>query len=341
MVQRILFIGGTAFMGARAVARLVDDGHDVTVFHRGQTDRVPDGVQHLHGDRADLLAHREAFRALRPDVVVHMLAATAQDAWDARQTFEGMVDRLVLASSIDVVAAYGRLVTPSEEPRFPTPLDESSALRAALYPRRAFATDVEDPERRARLQAYDKIVVEAVLQASRAFAVTTLRLPMVHGPHDPQRRFGGYVTRMDEGRPAILLEQTHAAWRGTRAYVDDMGLALAHAATKPFEEHRTFLVGETPSRTEREWIAALAAEIGYTGELLELPDDVLPAPLKAGADFRQPLDIDDAAAREALELPDPTPLAEQIAATVADERARGPLPYDREAEDAVIARHSR
>lgn len=335
--MRILFIGGTGFMGARAVAQLAQEGHDVTVFHRGQTDRVPDGVRHLHGDRDDLYAHRPAFRELRPDVVVHMITATATDAWTARRTLEGVVDRVVLASSIDVMAAYARLLTPSDAPALPTPLTEASALRAELFPLRAHAASIEDPDRRARLDQYDKILVESVLQASEAFAVTTLRLPMVHGPHDPQRRFGGYVTRMDEGRP-IVLERTHAAWRACRGFVDDMGLAIARAATTPLDGHRTFLVGEAAARTEREWVEAIAAHIGYDGAIVEHEAADLPESLRPTADFRQPLDIDDAAIRAALDLPPPTPLDQQLAATIADERARGPVPYDREAEDSVTSR---
>ena len=35
--MRLLFIGGTSFIGRHAVELAVDDGHEVTVFHRGRT----------------------------------------------------------------------------------------------------------------------------------------------------------------------------------------------------------------------------------------------------------------------------------------------------------------
>ena len=35
--MRILVIGGTRFIGPPAVRRLVEMGHEVTVFHRGQS----------------------------------------------------------------------------------------------------------------------------------------------------------------------------------------------------------------------------------------------------------------------------------------------------------------
>ncbi len=38
--MRILFIGGTRFIGAAAVRQLSETGHEVTVFHRGQSEGV-------------------------------------------------------------------------------------------------------------------------------------------------------------------------------------------------------------------------------------------------------------------------------------------------------------
>ncbi|MEN0063006.1 MAG: NAD-dependent epimerase/dehydratase family protein [Myxococcota bacterium] len=335
MAKRILFIGGTGFMGARAVTQLVEAGHEVTVFHRGETDRTPDGTRHIHGDRSDLAAHREAFRALQPEVVVHMIAATAQEAWTARQLFEGSVGHIVLASSVDVTAAYGRLFAPTDAPLVDLPLTPNSPLRNRLHPYRTQAEAIEDPERRERVADYDKIVVESIFQASTDFAVTTLRFPMVHGPGDPQRRFGAYLTRMDAGREAILLDTQQAEWRTARAYVDDMGRVIARAATLPAEGHRTFVLGDQPTRTERAWLEALAAQVGWSGRIVTAHP--LPEGLAPTVDFRQCLDVDPTAAITAFDLPAPTPLEEQLAATVADERARGPIEEDYAAEDAALA----
>ena len=56
--MRILLIGGTRFVGRHVVEAALAAGHDVTIFHRGQTgnDLFPD-VEHRIGDRnADLSA---------------------------------------------------------------------------------------------------------------------------------------------------------------------------------------------------------------------------------------------------------------------------------------------
>ena len=35
--MRLLFVGGTSFVGRHGVEAAVANGHDVTVFHRGRT----------------------------------------------------------------------------------------------------------------------------------------------------------------------------------------------------------------------------------------------------------------------------------------------------------------
>src|SRR4051794_28646127 len=52
LTMRLLFLGGTLFVGRHLVEAALMRDHDVTLFHRGQTnpDLFP-GVEHLYGDR--------------------------------------------------------------------------------------------------------------------------------------------------------------------------------------------------------------------------------------------------------------------------------------------------
>jgi nucleoside-diphosphate-sugar epimerase len=72
--MRILLIGGTGFMGPFVVRGLVEQGHDVAVFHRGNArPALPAPVRQIIGDRNDLAAHRAEFERLAPDVVLDLL----------------------------------------------------------------------------------------------------------------------------------------------------------------------------------------------------------------------------------------------------------------------------
>src|SRR5436190_20292524 len=63
MRMRILFIGGTRFVGRHLAEMAVATGHDVTVFHRGKTGRGEiEGAEEVLDDRdggLDPLAGRE------------------------------------------------------------------------------------------------------------------------------------------------------------------------------------------------------------------------------------------------------------------------------------------
>src|SRR6266568_5715528 len=72
--MRILIIGGTRFIGPRVAERLITGGHEVTLFHRGQTEaEFPGPVNHICGDRRDLPNFTSQFKTIAPDVVLDMI----------------------------------------------------------------------------------------------------------------------------------------------------------------------------------------------------------------------------------------------------------------------------
>ena len=75
--MRVLVIGGTGFIGAPVVGRLVERGHHVTVVHRGEHEPPgPAAVPHIHADRSQLLDRITKLRAHAPDVVLDMTPMT-------------------------------------------------------------------------------------------------------------------------------------------------------------------------------------------------------------------------------------------------------------------------
>ena len=127
--MRILIIGGTRFSGPFVVRRLAQLGHELAVFHRGESEAdLPDGVQHFHGDRKRLMTCADELKRFCPDIVVDMIAGAEQDARDVMTLFKGIAQRAIVISSQDVYRAYGRLVGIESGPIQTVPLTEDAAL---------------------------------------------------------------------------------------------------------------------------------------------------------------------------------------------------------------------
>lgn len=77
----LFLIGGTGFIGRHVTRRLVERGHAVTVFHRGETTPdLPSAVETVHGNRDDTEALRAALDAAAPDGVLDIIPYTEAQA---------------------------------------------------------------------------------------------------------------------------------------------------------------------------------------------------------------------------------------------------------------------
>ncbi|HHP7239309.1 NAD-dependent epimerase/dehydratase family protein [Longibacter sp.] len=332
--MRILAIGATGFIGPPLVRRLVKHGHDVVVFHRGETDAdLPDIVQHFHGDRNDLSEHRDAFEGIAPDVVIDVVPYTEAQAEQVVEVFEGIADRLVAVSSSDVYRNYDGWRGLGDHDPDPVPLDEEAPLREDLYPYRGYeGLDFEYAE------DYDKILVERVLMNADGLAGTVLRLPAVYGPGNTQHRLAPHLRRMDDDRPAILMDEGQAAWRWTHGYVENVAAAIATAATDQQASDRLYNVGEAETPTEAERVRHLARVVGWGGDVVPVPSSELLKHLQAPGDWRYELETDTRRLRDELGYEAPVAMDEALRRTVEWERAHqsdAPAP-DYEAEDAVL-----
>jgi nucleoside-diphosphate-sugar epimerase len=337
--MNILFLGGTAFMGAFAVTQLLQRGHEVTVFHRGKTEAgLPPEVRHLHGDRNENLDDFAAgFRRLAPDVVVDMMLMGEEDARRVVELFRGTAGRLVAISSMDVYRAYGVFHGSEPGEPDPSPISETSPLREQLFP-------YQDEERlpESWRKRYDKIVVERVVMGEQALPATVLRLPMVYGPRDRQHRLHGYLKRMDDGRPAILLSEGFARWQASRGYVEDMAAAITLVATHPRAAGRIYHVAEQQAYSEAEWIERIGRAVGWTGRVVAMPPDRLPEHLRNQLNTDQPMVPDSSRIRAELGYQETVPSDEALTRTIAWERAHPPEKADPDAfnyaaEDAALA----
>lgn len=214
--MRVLILGGTGFTGRRITHRLAQRGDEVMVVHRGGTQaELPPGVRVLLTDRHALARHAAQVKDFAPEAVVDAYALTAADV-DAVLPVLPEVPAVVL-SSMDVYQAFTGLNTGRE--LSPMPLDEDSEPRRDRY-----------PYRKANLPGvpadYDKLDVEERWLPRGA---VVLRLPMIYGPHDGQRR-EDVILR--PGHRAARLDIRRSGGQGRRIRPLAPGQPLAQAVER-------------------------------------------------------------------------------------------------------------
>ncbi|MBZ5521484.1 MAG: NAD-dependent epimerase/dehydratase family protein [Acidobacteriia bacterium] len=326
--MRILLIGGTGFIGPAVVRRLQATGAEITLFHRGPRERLFPELNHIPGDRRELKSHAAAFRRLAPDVVIDFILSSGRQARELMETFKGVAGRVVALSSIDVYRAAGVATGTEPGPLQPLPLTEDSPLRTTLqtYP----------PAVLEKLKGvfgwldseYDKIPVEQAILSEPELPGTVLRLPFVYGPGDPLHRLFPVVKRIDDGRKVILLEEQFAQWRGPRGFVENVGAAIAAAATSGRAAGRIFNVAEQPAFTELQWTRKVAEAAGWTGEIRVVQAEIAPAHLKRPGNWQQHWVADSTRLRQELGFHEPVALEDWLKVAVEWERKNPPAEVD-------------
>jgi len=237
--MKVLVIGGTGFIGSVVTRRLFENGHSVAVFHRGTTNaELPKGVHEFLRveSKLPITAYPAELLHYEPDVVIHTMAMGCDDSKAAVQFFEGNTDRMVVLSSGDVYAAYGRFIGIESGPPHYSLLTEETQLRTAMYPYRAQA-----PSEDALQYWYDKLLAERIFNASGGLPATILRLPKVYGRHQ------------NSNLATVFGFRDHPDWRWTHGHVGNVAAAIVLAASHPNAVGKTYNVGElyTPTIQER------------------------------------------------------------------------------------------
>lgn len=262
--MKVLVLGGTKFIGRRVVERLHDRGDQVLVVHRGHHDLAPwVPVDHLHVDRHRLADHAGEVHGFNADAVVDTCAMTAKDVTAVVPVLPEVP--AVALSSQDVYQAYTGLRTDRCES--PVPLTEDAELRRDRYPYRGAGLAGVPYD-------YEKLDVEE-RWLSRGAAV--LRLPMVYGPHDQQRREDLVLRRIRAGRRQIPIGAGNLLW--TRAHVDDIATGVLAALDTRAADGQAVNLGEPTTVPIAEWFEQIARAACTDLKLIRVPDSALPAEL--------------------------------------------------------------
>jgi 2'-hydroxyisoflavone reductase len=175
--MRILMVGGTAFVGRHITQAALDAGHDVTLFHRGNTgaDLFPQAV-HITGDRDQDLS---ALADRRFDATIDSCGFFPRQVRSLAAALDGRCGRYVFISS---VSAYSAAV--------PWNYSESAPL-----------ADVVEDATEITYENYGGLKVACERAARELFGpdTTIVRPTYVIGPYDRSYRFTWWVERLARG----------------------------------------------------------------------------------------------------------------------------------------------
>jgi len=180
---RILFLGGTAFLGPAEVEYALARGHTVTLFNRGQTNpHLFPGVEKLVGDRdaPDL----SALEGREWDVVIDNSANVAKWLKDTAEVLQGSVGRYLFVSSISAHTDNSIVGQTEDAPVFSRE-DYEGAIASGADFGAAFGPNKAEAER---------ITFETF--GDRGLVV---RPGLIVGPGDRSDRFTYWPVRIDKG----------------------------------------------------------------------------------------------------------------------------------------------
>ena len=178
--MKFLILGGTVFVGRHLVEAALAQGHEVTLFNRGQNnaDLFP-GVEKLRGDRDGGL---DVLRGRQWDAVMDTCGYVPRLVRASAELLAEAVDRYVFISSISVYADFSK---PDQ--------DETSPVGALA--------DEDETAEEVTGATYGPLKVLCEQAAERALPgrVLTIRPGLIVGPDDTTDRFTYWPHRVAQG----------------------------------------------------------------------------------------------------------------------------------------------
>ena len=212
--MNVLVLGGTGVISRAIVNRLLEKGHAVTIFNRGNRALLfSKPVRQITGDRQDRVDFESRMRMESFDAVIDMICFNRADARSTIAAFRDCTDQIIVCSS---VAAYRR-------PYRSVPTVESAE---SLYDDPTFA------------YAYHKAEAERYLDEvvrSQQLPITVIRPSLTFGLGASNvgvlRQNFGIVDRIRKGKPLVMFGDGSTPWSFT--FTPDLAKAFVGVLGNP------------------------------------------------------------------------------------------------------------
>lgn len=186
--MRVVIVGGTGNISSSIVRRLLEQGHEVSVYNRGKRGSVPADVRHISGDRSERTAFETAMQRGKFDAAIDMICFNAEEARSSLRAFRG-VGHFVQCSTVCTFGVdYDWLPVTEDHPLRPT-----------------------TPYGRGKVEA-DNVYLEAWHR--EAFPVTIIKPSTTYGPQSGIFRQVAWdyswIDRIRKGRPILICGDGNA-----------------------------------------------------------------------------------------------------------------------------------
>jgi nucleoside-diphosphate-sugar epimerase len=262
--MRSLIIGGTRNLGPSIVHALLQRGHTVAVFNRGQTrDNLPEEVERLRGDRMDPSQLKRAVGGREFDLVVDTTLYTGAEAKAAVDVFATRVGRYIFLSTGQVYLVRTGVERPFKEEYYsgpvmaPPPKSDVSEYNNWLY-------------------GFDKRAAEDVFAKAwtdRKFPFTSLRLPMVNSERDHYDRIYGYFLRIQDGGPILIPQDDGLPLR--HVYGEDVVRAIVRLAESGLGKGSAYNLAQDETLSLKQFLELLAESMHRALRVLRVPREEL------------------------------------------------------------------
>src|SRR5262249_25955166 len=261
---RSLVIGGTRNLGPGIVQALLQQGHSVTVFNRGQThDDLPEEVERGRGDRPEPQQLKLALGNREFDLVLDTTLYPGAAAEAAVDLFAGRVERYIFLSTGQVYLVRLGVERPFKEEDYPGPVMEEPP-RSDEYAHSNW------------LYGFDKRAAEDVFARAwmeTKFPFTSLRLPMVNSERDHYNRIYGYLLRLQDGGPILIPEEPGQPVR--HVYGEDVVQAIVRLAAGHVGKGRAYNIGQDETLWLEQFLEMLAELAHCALKIVRVPREEL------------------------------------------------------------------
>jgi nucleoside-diphosphate-sugar epimerase len=249
--MRVCIIGGTGNISSSIVPLLLEKGHEVTIFNRGQHRSVPDDVRLIQGDRNNREDFEKRIQVEKFDVGIDMICFNAEDAQSSIRAFRD-VSQFVMTST---VCTYG-----IEYDWFPT--TEDHPLRPITdYGRNKAAADA--------------VFMEAYYR--EGYPVTIIKPSTTYGPQQGMVRQVAWdfswIDRVRKGKPILVCGDGNALHQ--HLHVDDAAKAFVGVLGVEHALGQTYNMVNRGYITWAEYHRTAMKVLGQEVELVGIPFEML------------------------------------------------------------------